>query len=79
MHLSFTQARSLLQPDAHQRSGSRIAYFPGTDSVSPALTKSQVTYTSEGNGLIRLVGTTFAADLYNVEKLVFTDQTVTLA
>lgn len=51
----------------------------GTDSVSLALTKSQVTYTSEAGGLIRLVGTTFAADLYNVEKLVFTDQTVTLA
>lgn len=51
----------------------------GTDTISLALTKSQVTYEAGSNGLIRLVGTTFAADLYNVEKLAFTDQTVTLA
>ncbi len=51
----------------------------GTDTVSLALTKSQVTYEAGSNGLIRLVGTPFAADLYNIEKLTFTDQTVTLA
>ncbi len=50
----------------------------GIDTVFVPLTKGQVTYASGSNGLISLVGIAFAADLYGVEKLAFSDQTITV-
>lgn len=50
----------------------------GSDTVFLPIASSQASFQTLFNGLIRLTGTTFSADLYGVEKITFTDQSILL-
>ena len=50
----------------------------GSDTVFLPIASSQTYFQTLFNGLVRLTGTTFSADLYGVEKITFTDQSILL-